>query len=56
MGLKVKVVADCLTCITSFYDDECVGSVVTDSRIDDRISQVLSVCAVRELGQGICTH
>ena len=55
-GLKVKVVPDCPTCISSFDEDECVGSVVIDSRIDDRISQVLSVCAVRELGQEICTH
>ena len=53
--LLVRVSANCPTCIVSLDDDECVGAVESDSAVSERISQVLSVCAVRELGQEICT-
>ena len=53
--LLVRVSANCPTCIVSLDDDECVGAVGSDSGVSERISQVLSVCAVRELGQEICT-
>ena len=53
--LLVRVTGSCPTCIVSLDDDECVGAVDSDSGVSERISQVLSVCAVRELGQEICT-
>ena len=52
-GLLVKVIGNCPTCLVSLTDDECVGTVESDSGVSERISQVLSVCAVRELGQDI---
>ena len=54
-GLLVRVTGNCTTCIVSLDADECVGAVESDSAVGERISQVLSVCAVRELGQEICT-
>ena len=54
-GLLVRVTGNCPTCIVSLDDDEYVGAVESDSGVSERISQVLSVCAVRELGQEICT-
>ena len=51
----MRVTGNCPTCIVSLDDDECVGAVESDSGVSERISQVLSVCAVRELGQEICT-
>ena len=55
-GLLVRVSANCPTCVSSVGDEECVGgdTVLSDS-VAVRVSQVLSVCAVRELGQQICT-
>ena len=44
-----------ITYIVSLDADECVGAVESDSAVGERISQILSVCAVRELGQEICT-
>ena len=53
--LLMRVSADCPTCVVNLDDDECVGAVGFDSGVSERISQVLSVCAVRGLGQEICT-
>ena len=47
--------SECLTCVESVEEDECECSTeVIDSREMARISQVLSVCAVREIGEEIC--
>ena len=56
-GLLVRVNANCSTCVSSLGDDECVSgdTVLSDSGVTARINQVLSVCAVRALGQDICT-
>ena len=54
-GLTVRVSASCPTSLASLDDDECVGGVETESGVSERISRVLSVCAVRELGEEICT-
>ena len=51
----MRVSANCPTSIASLDDDECVGGVETESGVSERISQVLSLCAVRELGEEICT-
>ena len=55
-GLLVRVNANCPTCVASLGDDECVSedTVLSDS-VAVRVSQVLSVCTVRELGKQICT-
>ena len=54
-GLLVRVNATCPTCIASLDAEECAWGAGTDSDVTERISQVLSVCAVRQLGQEICT-
>ena len=54
-GLLVRVSPNCPTCIDSLDERECEGGVETESGVSERISQVLSVCAVRELGEEICT-
>ena len=53
-SLLVKVNADCTTSVASLGDDECLSGDI-DSGVAERVNQVLSVCAVRELGQEICT-
>ena len=53
--LLMRVSDNCPTHINSLDDDECVGDTGTDSAVSEIISQVLSVCAVRHLGQKICT-
>ena len=54
-GLLVRVSPNCPTCIDSLDVRECEGGVETESAVNERISRVLSVCAVRELGEEICT-
>ena len=53
--LLVRVSANCPTSIDSLGERECVGAVQSNSGLSERISQVLSVCAVRQLGEQICT-
>ena len=53
--LLVRVNSECLTCVESVEEDECEWPTeVIDPREMARISQVLSVCAVREIGEEIC--
>ena len=53
--LLVRVNTDCPACIDALNESECEWSTeVIDSREMARISQVLSVCAVREIGEEIC--
>ena len=54
-GLLVAVNPDCPTCIDCLDADECAYDNGSDPDINERISQVLSVCAVQHLGQEICT-
>ena len=54
-GLVVRVYHDVPTCIPSLHDGECVDDVESVSGVAEVVSQVLSVCAVRALGQEICT-
>ena len=46
----VRVNHDCPTCIDCLDADECVSSNGSDPDINERISQVLSVCAIQHLG------
>ena len=54
--LLVRVSPNCPTHIASIEEDECVDDTVTSgSGAVERISQVFSMCAVRELRQEICS-
>ena len=54
-GLLVRVNAECPTCIDGLDTDECDYPLSwLDSEVSERIGQVISVCAVRQLGQDIC--
>ena len=48
----MRVYHDVPTCL---HDGECVDDVESVSGVAEVVSQVLSVCAVRALGQEICT-
>ena len=52
-GLLVRINDDCPTSIVCLDDDECPWS--TNDIDTEIITQVLSVCAIRSLGQQICT-
>ena len=56
-SLLVRVNAHCPTSVASLGDDECESgdTVLSNSAMAARVTQVLSVCAVREFGQEICT-
>ena len=55
--ILVRVNANCSTRTVSLDDAECVGggSFLPDSAVTESITRVLNVCAVRQLGQDICT-
>ena len=55
-SLLVRINAHCPTSVASLGDDECESgdTVLSNSGMAARVNQVLSVCAVRELGQEIC--
>ena len=56
-SLLVRVNANCPTSVASLGDDESESGdrIFFDSEVAVRVNQVLSVCAVRELGKEICT-
>ena len=54
-GLLVRVSANCITCVDNLDVPECVMEVEDDSEMSARISRIFNVCAVRELGEEICT-
>ena len=52
--LLVRITPNCPTCLVDIDYDECKAD--HDSGFTERVSQVLSTCAVRCLGQQICTN
>ena len=56
-GLLVRVSANCLTSVASLGDEECEGGgrIMPESAVAEVVTRVLSVCAVREFGDDICT-
>ena len=52
--LLVRVNSNCSTTITSLDVQECKSGIGSDPEVNRRMSQILSVCAVRELGEAIC--
>ena len=56
-GLLVRVSANCLTSVASLGDEECEGGgrIMPESAVAEMVTRVLSVCAIRELGNDICT-
>ena len=54
-GLLVKVSGECLTAISSLDEGECESGVSGDPGLGQRITQTLNECAVRNLGQEVCS-
>ena len=55
--LLVRVNADCPTGLASLGDPECEGgeSILPDSALVERVSRVINVCAIRQLGRDFCS-
>ena len=55
-GLLVRVSADCSTAISSLDEGECEsGGVSRDPGLGQRITQTLNECAVKNLGEEVCS-
>jgi hypothetical protein len=54
-GLLVRVSADCPTSVASLDEEECECGARSDPGLGERITEVLNVCALRELGQEVCS-
>ena len=55
-GLLVRVSADCPTAISSLDEGECEsGDVSSDPGLGQRITQTLNECAVKNLGEEVCS-
>ena len=55
-GLLVRVSADCPTAISSLDVGECeCNDVSSDPGLGKRITQTLNACAVRNLGEELCS-
>ena len=56
-GLLVRVSANCPTSVASLGDEECEGGgrIMPESAVAEMVTRVLGVCAIRELGNDICT-
>ena len=54
-GLLVRLTAGCPTCIDNLDAEECDCPGNIDPGTAEMMSQVLSVCAIRQIGQEICT-
>lgn len=54
-GLSVRINPHCTTLMDSMEDRECEVEVVYDRHTVEFMTQVLSVCTVREIGHQICT-
>ena len=54
-GLLVRVSPSCPTSISSLDEEECETDTGHDPGLGDRITQTLNVCALRNLGEEICS-
>ena len=54
-GLLVRVSPSCPTSISSLDEEECETGTSYDRGLGDRITQTLNFCAVRNLGEEICS-
>ena len=54
-GLLVRVSVECPTAISSLDEGECESGVSGDPGLGPRITQTLNECAVRNLGQEVCS-
>ena len=54
-GLLVRVSPSCPTSISSLDEEECETGTRDDPGLGERITQTLNVCAVRNLGEEICS-
>ena len=54
-GLLVRVSGECPTAISSLDEGECESGVSGDPGLGQRITQTLNECAVRNLGQEVCS-
>ena len=54
-GLLVRLTVGCPTCVDNLDAEECDCPGDIDPGTAEMMSQVLSVCAIRQIGQEICT-
>ena len=54
-GLLVRVSPSCPTSISSLDEEECETGTAHDPALGDRITQTLNVCALRNLGEDVCS-
>ena len=54
-GLLVRVSGDSPTAISSLDEGECESGVSGDSGLGQRITQTLHTCALRNLGEEVCS-
>ena len=54
-GLLVRVSPSCPASISSLDEEECETGTRDDPALGDRITQTLNVCAVRNLGEELCS-
>ena len=54
-GLLVRVSPSCPTSISSLDEKQCETGTTNDPQLSERITQTLNVCALRNLGEEICS-
>ena len=54
-GLLVRVSGECPTAISSLDEGECESGVSGDPALGQRITQTLHACALRNLGEEVCS-
>ena len=54
-SLLVRVSPACPASISYLAEEECDSEAMTDPGLGDRITQTLNVCAVRNLGEELCS-
>ena len=54
-GLLVRVSSTCQTSISRIDETECQSWVMTDPGLGERITQTLNFCALRNLGDLVCS-
>ena len=54
-GLLVRVSGECPTAISSLDEGECESGVSGDRELGQRITQTLNECAVKNLGEELCS-
>ena len=54
-GLLARVSGECPTAISSLDEGECESGVSGDPGLGQRITQTLHTCALRNLGEEVCS-